>query len=71
MIQGEKMELEKIAECIEKTLLAYRMSNMFDEEGENYPLVDLLSTGNIETGKAEIDRIVEYIYQDLLDLEND
>jgi hypothetical protein len=66
------MITEKELNCIEKTLLKYRMKSLFVEgdETDAYPLLDLLSTGgeDVSTGKEEIENIMDNIYLDLQEM---
>jgi hypothetical protein len=70
--RGPLVITEKELNCIERTLLSYRMKNMFLEvdETEHYPLLDLLSQGgkDVSTGKEEIENIMDSIYLDLIEM---
>ena len=57
-------EIEKeIYDIIKQALTSYRLSNYVDEDGNAYPLLDHLSIPgeNINTGKDEIDFMVDHI----------
>ena len=66
------MITKKELNCIKKTLLRYRMTNMFVEgdETDAYPLLDLLSTDgkDISTGEEELENIMDSICIDLQEL---
>ena len=56
-MDSKQAERNELGDKIEKFLLNYRLSNLVDEDGYAFPLVDALSQPNttIATGKEEIE----------------
>jgi hypothetical protein len=54
---------QKLCDCIEKSLNDVTINHIIDENEENLPLVDFLSSGNdISNGQGEITNLVEQLY---------
>jgi hypothetical protein len=59
----------QLYDAIEETLLHYRMSNLQDDQGGGYPLVDHLTTpgaSDIASGNFEVHLICDAIYNEVL-----
>ena len=63
-----KKQKQNICDLIERSLNSVRLKYYKTDDGDDSPLVDLLSTGEtILEGKEEIEHIVEQIFFDMDD----